>query len=138
MGFGWGFDPGLGSGLVFFDNWILREVILFNAWNAMDDRDKEGKFLPDHKKTKGCGAPLSGRSQAMAILDKICAESETAILFETTLRTRLAADPLEFYREFVVALAPKQLNIADISKSPEITPGYFKDMLDAVPSKPDG
>ena len=53
------------------------------------------------------GRPLEGRSLALGLLDKICAEAGTRELFETALRARLGKDPLAFYREFVVALAPK-------------------------------
>ncbi len=101
----------------------------------MSERDTKGQYVDGHKGVGG--APLSGRSQAMAILDRICAETETAEVFEATLRERLKADPLEFYREFVVALAPKQLDIVDVTKLPTITEDYFKAMNLAVPNKPD-
>ena len=74
----------------------------------MDDRNIKGQFNPGN--TIG-GRPRSGRSIAIQILDKICAESETLELFETSLRERLQKNPLGFYREFVVALAPKEMDI---------------------------
>lgn len=72
-------------------------------------RDGEGKFIIGHKGYSG--RPKGGRSVALDLLDKICSESATLLLFETALRERLEAEPLKFYREFVVALAPKQLDI---------------------------
>jgi len=73
------------------------------------ERDKDGRFIIGHKGYSG--RPQGGRSVALNILDKICSESETLKLFETSLRERLQDDPLSFYREFVVSLAPKQLDI---------------------------
>lgn len=73
------------------------------------ERNSEGKFIIGHKGYSG--RPQGGRSISLSLLDKICSESATLLLFETALRERLQAEPLKFYREFVVALAPKQLDI---------------------------
>ena len=71
-----------------------------------------GSFeLGPDKRRNTKGRPLSGRSKALALLDKICTKAATRKLFETALKDLLKEHPLTFFREFVVALAPKQVDV---------------------------
>ena len=77
------------------------------------ERLPTGRFAPGN--TVGLtGRPkgaLSGRSQALAVLDKIMAESETQAVLETALREDFAADPVRFFKAMIMPLLPTEQRV---------------------------
>lgn len=78
---------------------------------------------------KGYKFPQAGRSMAFAIIDELCAEVGTQELFKAALEKHLKEDPLAFYREFVVALVPKESQILAVGAWAEKTPGEIAEMM---------
>jgi len=89
--------------------------VFYLSWFQKPDKPMADvtKNLGEYAKKGGPGRPKgsSGRTAALALLDKICRESETQALFEGALRKMLAKDPIGWFNKFVVPFAPKELSI---------------------------
>lgn len=82
------------------------------AVNQTAGRASDGKFAPGA--IAGPGRPkgaLSGRSQALGVLDKIMAEAGTQDALEAAMRKEFNTDPCRFFRSYIMPLLPQEQKI---------------------------
>ncbi len=72
---------------------------------------QKGNDVKRNKKGRG----RSGRSLAIALVDKICSKEKNLELLETVLQAYFITNPLKFFNDIIVPLRPKEII--------EITPG---------------
>lgn len=69
--------------------------------------------LPEkYLKNGGPGRPKgSGRSQALAILDEVCADGKVKAAIRKQLMEKALQNPMAFFMKVIVPLAPKDTNL---------------------------
>jgi hypothetical protein len=75
----------------------------------IDDKRKECTNLGEYLKTGGPGRPkgVSGRQQALSILDSIFADSNNKEILRQKLQEKFDKDPVKFFDEYDIPLLPK-------------------------------
>jgi len=70
---------------------------------------KDTQFKPGWK--GGPGRPKSGRTQALAILDKLLSEAQNKKVLKDSLQSEFDKDPAKFFRTYGMPLLPKEVNL---------------------------
>ncbi len=71
----------------------------------MDDRHSDGRFKLGKK--GGPGRKPGGKSQALALVDKICGKAKNLKLLEKKLQAEFDRDPILFFKTIIIPLSPK-------------------------------
>lgn len=69
------------------------------------------KFLPGNKLACGKGNGVRGRTRALALLDEVLMEEDSARKIKEALRGYLDKHPIKFFREIVMPLLPKEAKV---------------------------
>ena len=75
-------------------------------------REQAIKNLGEHAQNGGPGKPKGGRRIALDILDRMLAKAGNQEILEITLEDKFKGDPYKFFKEIIMPLVPKGIDIA--------------------------
>jgi len=98
----------------------------------MDDRDKEGRFLPNHEKTPGSGRPKepSTVAKALEIFYCICNRPENLELLRVDMQADFEKGPMKFFAKYIFPFASKELVGAIVDAWGVLTPTETSSVMD--------
>jgi len=72
----------------------------------------------------------NGRQKAIGLLDQIFSESENLEKLKEALQLEFNSDPVKFFRDFAVALAPREIDTVGEGLWAKLTPAEAADLMD--------
>jgi len=72
----------------------------------------------------------NGRQKAIGLLDQIFSESDNLAKLKEALQVEFDKDPVQFFRDFAVALAPREMETLDEGLWAKLTPAQAVELMD--------